>query len=340
MKIRLYILTGLLALTGSVATAQQAITTRIDSLLNTKNVRAFNGVVLITKQGKTWYAKSQGDANREKKQPLRNNSPFIIMSVTKQMTAVMILQEVEKGHIQLQQTLHTYLPEITDKWADSITIHQLLSHTAGVVWFDEPLAYTPGTKYAYSNFGYSLLKSVLERTTGKTYTQLANALFKKAGMKHSGIAGQLPAVQGFVEDSTGHLQVSHDSIPDWHLGGAGVVSTAADLARWNGLLHGGKLLTDSSYRQMTHVWEHTQHTVYGRMGTGYGIVVADDGRELGHTGYMPQMGFTLVNLYYPATRTSLIVMENVAYQPTDISRAYFFERSLREILLPTVIKQQ
>lgn len=159
-------------------------------------------------------------------------------------------------------------------------------------------------------------------------------------MTHSGIADQLPAVQGYHETTAGNLEACQDTIPDWHLGGAGVVSTAGDLVRWNELLHGGKLLADSSYQQMTHIWQHTQHTVYGSMGTGYGIVVADNRQEMGHTGYMPQMGLTLVNFYYPATRTSLIVMENVAYRETDIPRAYFFERNIREILLPTVIKQQ
>ncbi|MDR6567922.1 serine hydrolase domain-containing protein [Chitinophaga ginsengisegetis] len=340
MKTRSFILTGILALATGLVTAQQSLSARLDSLLTIKSPRPFNGVVLITQNGKTLYAKAYGYANRETKQALNINDPFIIMSVTKQMTAVMVLQQVEKGRIRLQQTLHSYLPEIKDSWADSITIHQLLNHTSGVVWFDAPLAFLPGTKYAYSNFGYSLLKSLLERTTGKPYTELAAALFKKSGMTHSGITGHTPAVKGYREMPSGGLEASTDTIPDWHYAGAGVVSTARDLVRWNELLYGGKLLKDSCYQLMTHVWEHRQHTVYGSIGTGYGIVVSDDKQEMGHTGYMPEMGFTLINFYYPATRTSLIVMENAGYSEKDIPRAYFFERNVREILLPTVIKKQ
>lgn len=340
MKTRSFILTGVLALATGLVTAQHSFSARLDSLLTIKSPRAFNGVVLITQNGKTLYAKSHGYANRETKQALNINDPFIIMSITKQMTAVMVLQEMEKGHVQLQQTLHTYLPEIKDSWADSITIHQLLNHTSGVVWFDTPQAFLPGTKYAYSNFGYSLLKSVLEHTTGKPYTELAAALFKKSGMPHSGITGRIPAVKGYQETASGSLEACTDTIPDWHYAGAGVVSTARDLVRWNELLYGGKLLKDSSYQLMTHVWEHRQHTVYGSIGTGYGIVISDDKQEMGHTGYMPELGFTLINFYYPATRTSLVVMENVGYSEKNIPRAYFFEKSIREILLPTVIKKQ
>jgi CubicO group peptidase (beta-lactamase class C family) len=329
----------LVFITG-LATAQQSLSARLDSLLPIKSPRAFNGVVLITQKGKTLYSKGYGYANRETKQALNIHDPFIIMSITKQITAVLVLQEMEKGHVQLQQTLHTYLPEIKDSWADSITIHQLLNHTSGVVWFDAPLAFLPGAKYAYSNFGYSLLKSVLEHTTGKPYTELADALFKKCGMTHSGIVGRIPAVQGYRETSAGSLEACTDTIPGWHYAGAGVVSTAGDLVRWNELLYGGKLLKDSTYQQMTHVWQHRQHTVYGTIGAGYGIVVSDDKQEMGHTGYMPELGFTLINFYYPATRTSLVVMENVGYSEKDIPRAYFFEKSIREILLPTVIKKQ
>ncbi|MGF6848706.1 D-alanyl-D-alanine carboxypeptidase [Chitinophaga sp. W3I9] len=340
MKTRSFILTGVLVLAAGLVAAQQSLSNRLDSLLTVRSPRPFNGVVLITQKGKTLYTKSYGYANREAKQPLNIDDPFIIMSITKQMTAVMVLQEVEKGHIQLQQTLHTYLPEIKDSWADSVSIHQLLNHTSGVVWFDAPLAFPPGTRYAYSNFGYSLLKSVLERTTGKPYTELADALFKKCGMKHSGITGRKRAVQGYQETASGSLEACTDTIPDWHYAGAGVVSTARDLVRWNELLYGGKLLNDSSYQQMTHVWEHRQHTVYGSIGTGYGIVVSDDKQEMGHTGYMPQLGFTLINFYYPATGSSLVVMENVGYSEKDIPRAYYFEKNVREILLPTVIKKQ
>lgn len=340
MKTLSFIFAGMLALVTGMVAAQQPLSARLDSLLATKSPREFNGVVLIMQHGKTLYAKSHGYANRETKQALNINDPFIIMSVTKQITAVLVLQEVEKGHLQLQQTLRTCLPDIKDGWADSITIHQLLNHTSGVRWFDVPLAFPPGTQYAYSNFGYSLLKSVLEHTTGKVYTELAEALFKKYGMKHSGITGHLHAVQGYRETPSGSLEACTDTIPDWHYAGAGVVSTARDLVRWNELLYGGKLLKDSTYQLMTHAWQHRQHTVYGTMGTGYGIVLSDDKQEMGHSGYMTELGFTLINFYYPATRTSLVVMENVGYKEADIPRAYAFERSIREILLPSVIKQQ
>lgn len=338
MLTRTLLLAGIFSCTVNLLGAQQRWAPAIDSILAVKQIRSFNGVVLIAKDGKPLYEKSIGYADREKKQRLNMDSRFIIMSITKQITAVMVLQEAEKGRIQLQQTLRTCLPDFPDKWADSITIHQLLNHTSGVVWYDRPLAFAPGARYAYSNFGYALLKLVLEKVTGQSYTALANDLFKKCGMLHSGVAGQLPAVQGYAysEKVPGEILTPQDTIPELFLAGAGVVSTAGDLLRWNQYLHGGKLLKNSSYEAMTTVWQHRDHSVLGRIGAGYGVLLTDDKKEIGHTGYMSQVGFTTINLYFPATRTSMIVLENVAWKESDLPNGFSFEKDILSLISPAV----
>ncbi|NLU93500.1 serine hydrolase domain-containing protein [Chitinophaga sp. Ak27] len=336
MLTRTLLLAGIFSCTVNLLGAQQRWAPAIDSILAVKQIRAFNGVVLIAKDGKVQYEKSIGYADREKKRQLDMDSRFIIMSVTKQITAVMVLQEAEKGRIQLQQTLRTYLPDFPDRWADTITVHQLLNHTSGVVWYDQPLAFTPGSRYAYSNFGYALLKQVLEKVTGQPYRALASILFKKCGMSHSGVAGQLPAIQGYAysEKVPGDILTPKDTIPDFLLAGAGVVSTAGDLLRWNQHLHGGKLLRDSSYQAMITAWQHRDHSILGRMGAGYGVLLTDDKKEIGHTGYMSQLGFTTINLYFPATRTSMIVLENVAWKESDLPHGFSFEKDILSLISP------
>lgn len=336
MKTCQLLLTGLLVLATTCVAAQQSLSARLDSLLSTKNVREFSGVVLITQNGKPIYAKSKGYANRETKLPISLDSRFTVMSISKQITAVMVLQEVEKGHIQLQQTLHTYLPALKEKWADSITIHQLLNHTAGVAWYDQPLAFTPGSKLAYSNFGYVLLQSLLEHVTGKAYTVLTKELFKKAGMLHSGVPPRAQAIQGYAENKDGKPEAKKGPLPELLLGAAGVVSTAPDLARWNEQLHSGKLLHDSTYQAMITVWAPREHPVVGQTGGGYGVMVNDSKDEIGHTGYLPDLGFIGINFYYPGTHSSIVVLENVAGSATDIGRAYYFEKAIRELALPVV----
>ena len=82
----------------------------MDSLLIDTTIRPFNGVILITQKGKTVYSKVHGFADMNKKTPLTLNSQFEIMSNSKQIAAVLILKEAEKGRINLQSTIKKYLP--------------------------------------------------------------------------------------------------------------------------------------------------------------------------------------------------------------------------------------
>jgi D-alanyl-D-alanine carboxypeptidase len=86
---------------------------KIDSFIQCANVRSFNGVILIVQNGKTKYAKAFGYANFDKKTPLKLRNPFEIMSNSKQITAVLLLREVEKGNVNLQSPIKKYLPYLT-----------------------------------------------------------------------------------------------------------------------------------------------------------------------------------------------------------------------------------
>lgn len=100
---------------------------RIDSLIQTASPRSFNGVILITQNGKTKYSKAFGYSDFENKLPLTMKDNFRIQSNSKQVTAVLILKEVEKGKINLHSPVKKYLPEIQQTWADTVTVNQLLN---------------------------------------------------------------------------------------------------------------------------------------------------------------------------------------------------------------------
>ncbi|MFN3664955.1 MAG: serine hydrolase domain-containing protein, partial [Sediminibacterium sp.] len=150
----------------------------IDSLLKTSLPRPFNGVVLITKNGKQLYKKAVGYADFSKKTPLTLRDNFRIQSNSKQITAVLVLKEIEKGSIKLDQPIRQYLPDLKQSWADTVTVHQLLNMSAGLVHLEKPLSFKPGTGFHYSNPAYGLLGLLIEKTTGKTYIEAANSLFK------------------------------------------------------------------------------------------------------------------------------------------------------------------
>ncbi|KVV13424.1 serine hydrolase domain-containing protein [Flavobacterium sp. TAB 87] len=99
-----------LSSTITFAQKQKDYSTKIDSLVNTTSPRIFNGVIFATKNGKEIYSKVYGYSNFDSKVPLQLNSTFKIMSNSKQITAVLLLKQVEKGTVNLQAPIKKYLP--------------------------------------------------------------------------------------------------------------------------------------------------------------------------------------------------------------------------------------
>jgi D-alanyl-D-alanine carboxypeptidase len=326
---------------ANVAFAQSHLQSKIDSLLSVKQPRAFNGVVLVSQNGKTLYQNALGLAKSKNNELLKLNSKFVLLSNSKQITAVLILREVDKGKIDLQKNIRTYLPNYPQKWADSVNIHQLLNHTSGIVNIEKPLASKSGTTFKYTDLNYILLGKIVEAVSNNTYEKAVNELFKFSGIENSGYpnrAIQNEIVNGF-HFSENKEEVSKYIIPKDKIPAAGLVSTVSDLAIWNEKLHNGKLLKPETYKKMISYDILAQHNVFGEkaIGYGYGIRINDQSEitEFGHTGIVPEQGFTSVNLYYPRTKTSVIVLENQCFD--DFSISYFFEAGVRKIVLESGI---
>lgn len=314
---------------------------KIDSLIKTTNPRTFNGVVYIQQNGKEKYAKAFGYADFNKKTPLEISNKFSTMSIAKQNTATLILQQVEKGTIDLHQPIRKYLPDFQYSWADTVTVHHLLNHTSGLYSDDlKPnLKFKTGKEFSYSNVGYYVAGLVLEKQSGKSYHELVTALFKKCKMNDSFYPTEtssqlLTKGHTIKEDVTFKLNKKSGFDPTNYFG-SHLIVTAPDLAKWNECLHNGKLLKPETYKLMTNYSTTATHPIFGEnpIGYGYGLRINDkaDIYEIGHTGFHPSEGFTAVNLYYPKTKTSVIVMENVANENFEI--AYYFEQEIRKIVM-------
>ncbi len=325
---------------NSSAQQKDNYSTKIDSLLKTKNPREFNGVVYIQQNGKTKYAKVYGFTDFNKKTPLKIDDKFSTMSIAKQFTATLILQEVEKGTIDLHTPIRKYLPDFKYSWADTITVHQLLNNTSGLYSesLDKPLKFKPGTAFSYSNIGFSVAGLVLEKQSGKSYETLITALFKKCKMKNCYYPNEsnsklLTKGHTIKTDGAFTLNEKLSFAPDYYFGSHLIVS-APDLAKWNECLHNGKVLKPTTYKMMTNYVITNQHQVFSEqpIGYGYGLRINEkaDIYEIGHTGFHPSEGFTAVNLYYPKTNTSVVIMENLGNENFDI--AYYFEQQVRKIV--------
>lgn len=191
----------------------QSKTARLQKIMQTyHSYNMFDGAVLVAENGKIIYKEAFGLANREWNIPNQTDTKFMIGSVSKPLTAVLVLIQVQKGLIKLDNTLDSYLPEFIEKPAAKVTIRQILSHTSGIpnyditkdffprisrqnysrsdylkVYIDSALAFAPGSHYAYSSWGYFTLGYLMEVVTKKSYSELmAEDIFQKIGMNNSG----------------------------------------------------------------------------------------------------------------------------------------------------------
>lgn len=239
----------------------------VEDVLRSLGDEGFSGVVLVD-TGEQVIVRGVGEADREAGVANGPDTAFDIGSVTKQFTAAAVLRLQMDGRLTVEDTLGDHLPGLPAEKAD-ITLHQLLTHTAGLpdslgeddepVGRDEyldrvartPLIHPPGGGHSYSNVGYSLLAAVIETVTDDTYeAYLQEALLGPAGMTSTGyllpgVPDRLVAVGYDGADRVGRprdLGWAQDG-PHWNLrGNGGLLSTAPDMLRWHRALLGNAVL--------------------------------------------------------------------------------------------------
>lgn len=315
---------------------------KIDSLIQTNSPRNFNGVILITQKGKTVYSKALGYSDFENKTPLTLKDRFRIQSNSKQITAVLVLKEAEKGKIDLQIPIRKYLPDFKQTWADSVTVHQLLNMSSGVVSLDKPLAFKPGTDFRYSNPAYGLLRHIIEKVTGEKFAIVANRLFKDLEMHNTSCYEFNQPNEGLINGYTfskdklelvnfKSLNFTEESWANFIPAG-GMISNAYDLNIWDRKLHTGKILKPETYDAMVNSKIiDTDYTFSDKKSNyGYGVNINEEPlKYIGHAGR--GIGFISLKFYVPAKELDVIILENVYNNDTNV--VYHFEKSIRQIIM-------
>jgi D-alanyl-D-alanine carboxypeptidase len=185
------------------------LTTSLDSL---SKAGQFSGVAMVAKNGMPIFQRAYGMADRERRVANNPETAFNLGSINKIFTQIAILQLRAAAKLDLDSTLATYWPDYPNKEvARKITIRQLLRHTSGIggnifdppaggkrndirtlrdylpLFVNQPLAFEPGTRNAYSNAGYVVLGLLVERLSGDDYyTYVREHIFKSAGMTRTG----------------------------------------------------------------------------------------------------------------------------------------------------------
>jgi len=246
---------------------------KIDQIMQDRSASGdFTGTALVAREGHIIYQQAFGYANLEWSVPNDLQTKFEIGSITKQFTALLILQFVNEGKIKLDGRLSEYLPYYREDTGDRVTVSELLSHTSGIPSFtDVPgflegpssrtrysvkqfaqeycsgnLQFDPGSRFAYSNSGYFLLGAILEEISGVTYEQLlADRVFAPLGMKNSGYTHSekvIPHRASGYERSAAGLQNARYYDMSIPFAAGALYSTVGDLYLWDQALYGERLL--------------------------------------------------------------------------------------------------
>ena len=320
---------------------------KIDSLISTTHPRSFNGIVLITQNGEVKYTKEYGYANMEDKVPISLEDNFRIQSNSKQITAVLTLKEVENGRIDLNSPISKYLPDLEQTWSDTVTVHQLLNMSSGIISLDKPLVFEPGTGYKYSNVAYGLLGKIIEAVSNKRFNEVANNLFASLDMNNTFCyefdSKSSDLINGYIiSDGTLKLDDFYArgiTKEGWEafVPAGGIISNATDLNTWDNKLYNNEILNPESFKLMTAYSIEGQHDAFGdkEIGYGYGLRI-DDKNQIKHIGHAGKgIGFVSLKFYVPEKDLDVIVLENVYHEDPNI--VYHFEKEIRKIVLNSLI---
>ena len=337
--------------------------TKIDTYLNNGTANGFSGAMLVIKEGELIINRGYGLANKDSKTLNNPNTIFDIGSNTKQFTSTAILKLVEQNKLSVTDSLSKYFPELPiDK--QSITIHQLLTHSAGFLesigrdfseisqkdffekLFASKLLSEPGEKYSYSNTGYSVLGRIIELASGQSYEAfLSEHLFTPAGMLQTGYllpkwdAKQLSHGynRNIIETESTITRYEEDGYVNWHLkGNGGINATQNDMLLWYKALKTYKILTAESFKKLTTPHVSSPKGTY-HYGYGWSIKTSKNNtKRISHNGSNGPFAHSLI--WYPKEDIYIVYATNANSAKVEGIARVVEKMILDETYIPEPIK--
>jgi CubicO group peptidase (beta-lactamase class C family) len=330
MKVLPVVLPLVLASMCTLSSFAQSPAPRMEEIVQSYvDAKDFIGSVLVVKDQSILLNRGYGYADAEWKIPNAPTTKFRLGSATKQFTAAAIMLLVERGRLNLDEPIKSYMPDAPATW-DKVTIRLLLTHQAGIPNFtgfpdyaqtkwkdttpealvarfrDKPLDFVPGSRFSYSNSGYALLGYLLERVSGQAYsTFLKSNIFEPLGMSDTGMDDNaliLPQrASGYVRRGEQLRNADYLSMTAPYAAGA-LYSTTVDLLKWERGLFGGKILSPASLNLMT-------KPVTAGYGFGLFALTRYGNRVFYHSGDID--GFNTMLAYYPDEKLTGVVLGNM-----------------------------
>jgi CubicO group peptidase (beta-lactamase class C family) len=330
-----------------------SLVTKLDSVVAL--VPDFSGVILVAEKGDPVYHKAFGLANRELNQKNDTTTIFELASVSKQFTAMLIVLLQEEGKLNYDDPIEKFLPELPYK---NITIRHLLTHTSGLPdyqklmdeeWdknkvagnsdileylrkFHPAINFKPGEKYEYSNTGYVLLGSIVEKASGKDFVAFIHErIFDPIGMNNTDLRSKLQKdsirdfALGYIYVADKNRYVRADSFPSsnytiWlgaRKGPGRISSTTSDLLKWDQALYAEKLIRNSA---KTEIFSSARLNDGTFSDYGFGWVLKTDsvlGKVVYHTGDNPGYKTEIIR-YIDKSKTVIVLCNNAHEKFNDL----------------------
>lgn len=332
---------------------------QVDKLLNLYHEYGkFNGSALVVDKGEVVYKKGVGMANMEWQIPNQPDTKHRLGSITKQFTAMLILQLAAEGKLDLQAPISDYLTEYPNGHDPKITTHHLLTHTSGIPNYtafpgffkdesrnpytpdeflkkfeDKELDFAPGEKFSYSNSGYFLLGVIIEKVSGKSYeTMLHEKIFTPLNMNDSGYDHHEEILKnratGYEKQGNTYVNSRYLDMSIPYAAGS-LYSTVEDLHLWDQALYTNKLLPkeymELYFKPYVKAFGNN-HYAYG-WGVGKDVIgnSSDSIYTISHGGGIN--GFNTLISRSPSDKSLVVLLNNTGGAPLNQ-----MTRSIRGIL--------
>ena len=340
------------AATRQAVKAEQDIATFLQSEMRERKIPGLQ--IAVIRAGKVVLSRNFGVATLQYQVPVSGASLFSINSATKSLTGVAIMQLVQQGKVELDAPVSRYLAGLPPAW-QAVTITQLLDHTSGLpdvlnqatgklvgpqpddheaAWKAVqalPMDFATGQRFRYNQTNYVLLAQVIERQSGLSYVEfIRRGQFEPAGMRRSGFGDAKDVVVGKASSyylaGKEYRNVIED-FPVFMRAGAGINSSAEELASWLVALQSGKLLTPQS---LARLWQPGQ-LADGRpapWALGWPAIRRDGHRAVAGIG-----GARSAFYVYPNDQLAIVILTNLAGgQPEQLidTVAGFYIPALRQ----------
>jgi CubicO group peptidase (beta-lactamase class C family) len=356
--------------TESGSTGTAARNRKLDSRLDATNLRAqltpyvesigagfgpgyrATGFVAVSGAGQRLYEHAFGHADHESEAENTADTLFRVGGITKQFTAAATLLLAGGGKLDLDARVAKYLPEYPGPGAN-VTLHQLLSHTAGLpdymsdpalrqratqpnaaaavkqprelleLFWNLPLEFEPGSHFRYGESGYAVLGAIIESVSGQSYSEhMQRAVFDRFGLAHTTAAALPEGAQranGYTASGDSGLELARRVDPSVLFAGAGVSSSASDLLAWHDALQTGRVISGE-------LEEAFYRPVHSRHAYGWFIDESRGVRVLRHGGNLD--GFAAQYARVPELDLAIAVLCN----NSSIDASAVLDAALRAVL--------